>query len=282
MTSWVWLDGAPSPVPDAHVSAADRGLLFGDGIFETCKVVDGTPFALTRHLARLRASAERVGIAVPWSDSDLRATCAKVVGAALVGSADADIGRLRITVTAGSAAHGVPRGELPPTLVVTTGPTTRWAPTARVVTADWALNERSPVAGAKTTSRLEYVLELDDARRRGADEAVLANTVGALAEGTATNVFLVLDGALVTPSLATGCLPGITRALVLELVDVEERDDLTLDHLRSADEAFLTSSTRDVHPVAEVDGRALGAAPGPRTAAAGEAFAALQARTLDP
>ena len=127
------------------------------------------------------------------------------------------------------------------------------------------------------------------ARRRQAraeklarDEAVLADTSGALAEGTGSNVFVVVDGVLVTPSLATGCLPGITRGLVYELVPVVERDDLTLDDLRQAGEAFLTSSTRDVQPIASVDGVGLRSAPGPVTAEVRASFAALQSSTSDP
>ena len=113
------------------------------------------------------------------------------------------------------------------------------------------------MAGAKTISYAENVVALAHAHERGADEAILANTVGALCEGTGTNVFVVQGGRVRTPSLSTGCLAGITRELVLELIDVEETDALTSADLRGADEAFLTSSTRDVHPIASVDGAAL-------------------------
>jgi branched-chain amino acid aminotransferase len=156
------------------------------------------------------------------------------------------------------------------------------APTTDVATVPWTRNERSAVAGAKTTSYAENVVALDAAHRAGASEAILTNSQGALCEGTGSNLFLVVDGELCTPSLATGCLAGITRELVCEVVDVHERGDLTLDHLRSAAEGFLTSSTRDVHPIARVDGSPLAAAPGPLTQTAAEAFAALEARTLDP
>jgi branched-chain amino acid aminotransferase len=152
-----------------------------------------------------------------------------------------------------------------------------------VVTVPWVRNERSPVAGAKTTSYAENVVALAEAHRQGAAEAILANTVGALCEGTGSNVFVASGGRLRTPSLATGCLAGVTRELLLEVIDVEEVETLTLDDLRGADEAFLTSSTRDVQPIAEVDGRLLPAPlPGPLTRAAADAFAAVQAADLDP
>ncbi|MBA3281888.1 MAG: aminotransferase class IV, partial [Acidimicrobiia bacterium] len=192
------------------------------------------------------------------------------------------LGRLRITVTGGPGPLGPSgRGSLP-TLVVAAGPAPTRAPTAEVVTVEWRVNEHSPLAGAKTTSYLEHVLVLAEAHRRGADEAVSANTAGALAEGTGSNVFLVVDGELCTPSLTTGCLRGVTRDLVLDQVPVLERDDLTLHDLRRAPEAFLTSSLRDVHPIARVDGQTLAAAPGGLTQHAAQALAALQAATLDP
>ena len=284
MGTWVWTDGAVGPAADARVAALDHGVTVGDGVFETVKVIDGTPFALTRHLARLRGSAELVGLTLPGADTSLRAACTAAIEAAIVDpdNATAGVARLRITVTAGPGPLGSDRGARAPTLIVAAGPGTTWPATAQVATVPWVRNERSAVAGAKTTSYAENVVALAAAHQRGAGEAILANTMGVLAEGTGSNVFLAVDGRLCTPSLATGCLAGITRALVMELVPVAERDDLTLDDLRTADEAFLTSSTRDVHPIARVDGVLLPAAPGPLSSAAQRAFAALQARDLDP
>lgn len=285
MSTWVWVDGNLTPSGDAHVAALDHGVTVGDGVFETCKVVGGTPFALTRHLDRLRRSADIIGLRLPWSDEALAAACAEAIGAAEIDAANAEAGveRLRITITGGPGPLGSDRSDVPPTLVVAAGPGSPWPATTSVATVPWVRNERSAVAGAKTTSYAENVVALAEAHRHGASEALLANTRGFLAEGTGSNVFLELDGLLCTPSLATGCLAGITRALVCELVDVVERDDLTFDDLRNASEAFLTSSTRDVHPIAAVDGVPLAeAAPGPLTTAAADAFAALQSRTLDP
>jgi branched-chain amino acid aminotransferase len=284
MSTWVWTDGGCVPADQARVAALDHGMTVGDGVFETAKVVDGTPFALTRHLARLHRSAEVIGLRLPWGDDRLRAVCQEAIAAATADPANAGVGvgRVRITVTGGPGPLGSDRSDVPPTLVVAAGPSAPWPPTTSVVTVPWVRNERSAVAGAKTTSYAENVVALAEAHRQGASEAVMANTVGALCEGTGSNVFVVVDGVLCTPSLATGCLGGITRALVCEVVDVAERDDLTLDGLRRAPEAFLTSSTRDVHPIAAVDGVALAHAPGPRTAAAARALAELEARTLDP
>lgn len=296
MSTWVWVDGTVTGEPEARVSATDRGLLLGDGVFETCKIVDGTPFALRRHLARLRRSAALVDIGLPWDDSYIRSACEETVTAALVHSPGATseeqvgggqtgldpVGRLRITVTGGPGPLGPTRRGARPTLVVAAGPVPTRGPTTDIVTVEWRVNEHSPLAGAKTTSYLHHVLVLAEAHRRGADEAVSANTAGALAEGTGSNVFLVVDGALCTPSLSTGCLRGVTRDLVLERVPVVERDDLTLDDLRRAPEAFLTSSLRNAHPIARVDGRVLAAAPGALTREAASALAAVEAATMDP
>jgi branched-chain amino acid aminotransferase len=284
MSTWVWTDGALTPAAEARVAALDHGVTVGDGVFETTKVVDGTPFAMTRHLARLQRSAAIIGLRLPWDDDRLRAICAEAIEVASAdpANAGAGVGRLRITVTGGPGPLGSDRSDVPPTLIVAAGPGAPWPDTTAVVTVPWARNERSAVAGAKTTSYAENVVALAAAHRAGASEAILANTAGALCEGTGSNLFVAVDGVLCTPSLATGCLAGVTRALVCEAVEVVERDDLTLDHLRHAPEAFLTSSTRDVHPIAEVDGHPLPHAPGPLTAAAAAAFAALEARTLDP
>lgn len=282
--SWVWLDGSvispDADLPDATVSVHDVALLRGVGIFETFKVVSGVPFAMTRHLGRLRRSARIAGIPLRWSDADLRSACGELLAIVAPPADPTDLLRLRITVTGGSTAtHG---GSLEPSLLVTAEYGPGWPATATVVTDPHPVNERSALVGAKVTSYMQQVVLLERAHGRGADEALRLNTVGALCEGTGSNVFLAVDGILCTPSLATGCLPGVTRALVCELVPVTERDDLTLDHLCRAPEAFLTSSTRDVHPIRSVDGRRLGQTPGPLTTAAAKAYRTLVAEDLDP
>ena len=120
----------------------------------------------------------------------------------------------------------------------------------------WTRNERSAVAGLKTTSYAENVVAVEYAHQRGASEGLFANTRGELCEGTGSNVFLVVGGRILTPPLASGCLAGVTRALVIEWCGAEEAT-LSMSDLAAADEVFLTSSTRDVHPVSALDGRAL-------------------------
>ncbi len=275
----VWLDGELLPLGDAGVSVLDRGLLLGEGCFETLKAVDGVPFALRRHLERLRAGARVLGIELPWTDDELRSAVHDVLHSDPVGATP--LTRLRITLTGGPAplGPGTP-AEPSPSVLVTCGPLVAASPAAVACTSPWPVNERSPLVGVKHSSRAELVLALAHAQARGADEALLANTAGHLVEGTGSNVFVVVDGRLLTPSLSSGCLPGVTRSLILEVTDAEEVD-LPIEVLATADEVVLTSSTRDVQPVAMVDGRRL-PSPGPVTEKAMAALADLAATTSDP
>jgi branched-chain amino acid aminotransferase len=214
---------------------------------------------------------------VPLSDDQLRAAVRDV----LVANGPT-AGRLRITLTGGAGPLGSDRlagGAV--SLIIAAGPATPWPPTADVVVVPWRRNEHSAVAGLKTTSYAENVVALGFAHDRGASEAIFANTAGDLCEGTGTNVFVAVDGVLHTPPLRSGCLAGITRALVLEAVGAVETD-LPLSALAAADEAFLTSSTRDVQPIARVDGVPLASCPGPLSLAARAAFAELEAADIDP
>ena len=272
----VWINGRLCDEVDARVSPFDHGLLTGDGVFETLKVYDGRPFAVRRHLERLASSAKGLGLPMPDGDV-LRAALGEVVSANRL---DGE-GRLRITVTGGPSPLGSERGNDNPLVIVAGAPIRPWPSSTDVVVVPWPRNERGALAGLKTTSYGENVVALAYARERGASEAVFANLVGNLCEGTGTNVFVGVDGRLVTPPLSSGCLPGVTRALVIELTGATE-DDLPIDALADADEAFLTSTTREVQPISAVDGRVLSAVPRPLTAAAADAFAALVSRNLDP
>ncbi len=271
-----WVDGRL--VGDTpSVLATDHGLTVGDGVFETCKVVDGQPFALTRHLTRLARSAAGLGLAVP----DVALVRSGI--AAVLAEAHLPFGRLRVTMTGGPGPLGSDRGDVEPTYIVLASPVPRPTPSVAVAVVPWVRNERSAVAGLKTTSYAENVVALAFARERGAGEALFANTRDQLCEGTGSNVLLAVDGQLVTPPLSSGALAGITRELLLEWA---HRDGLVihqrpvgLDELARASEVALTSSTRDVQPVHAVDGRVV-PAPGPLVAAAAAVF--TRAADADP
>lgn len=271
----IWLDGGLQDTEAARVSVFDHGLTVGDGIFETVKAVDGRPFALTRHLERLTRSARGLGLPDPDLD-EVRRACAAVVEANPMA-----LGRLRITYTGGHGPLGSDRGEHGTTLVVALGETARRPDSTAVITVPWTRNERGALTGLKTTSYAENVVALARARERGATEALFGNTVGQLCEGTGSNVFVVLDGEIHTPPVASGCLAGITRALAVEWTGARETD-LPLDVLDRADEVFLTSTLRDVQAVRRVDDRELPGAPGPVTAKAMRVFEERSGDDLHP
>jgi branched-chain amino acid aminotransferase len=273
----VWMGGQMLAAGDAVVSVFDHGLTVGDGVFETLKVTGGRPFAVRRHLERLGRSAHGLGLNLPLSDAALRRVVDEVVEAAGAGPS-----RLRITLTAGVAPFGSGRGDGQPTLIVAAAPLAPWPAETEAVTVPWPRNEHSPIAGVKTTSYAENVVMLAEAHKVGASEAIVPNTRGNLCEGTGTNVFVVLGDRLVTPPLLAGCLAGVTRGLVLELLADAEEDDVPMAALAEADEVLLTSTTRDVQPLRSLDGRPLPGSDGPVARRAADALARLRARDVDP
>jgi branched-chain amino acid aminotransferase len=276
----IWLNGALTPLEDAAISPLDHGLVVGDGVFETVRVYRGEPFAWTRHAQRLHASAEGIGLTAPPID-ELRAAADAVLAAN-----DLTEARLRITVTGGPAPPGSRRATVPPTVVVVAFALEPTSDTAAVMVVPWTRNEGGALAGLKTISYAENVRALAHVEARGAHEAIFANTQGNLCEATGSNVFLVLDGQCCTPPLSAGCLNGVTRQILLEIapdtgVPIEERD-VPVDALRRADEAFVTSTVRELQPIVSVDGVALASCPGPSTERLSAAFTDLTNRAVDP
>jgi len=276
----VWINGGLTPLEDAAISPLDHGLVVGDGVFETIRVYRGQPFAWTRHAKRLHVSADGIGLTAPAAD-ELRAAADAVLAAN-----DLVDARLRITVTGGPAPPGSRRAPVPPTVVVVAFALEPTSETASVMVVPWTRNEGGALTGLKTISYAENVRALAYVEARGANEAIFPNTQGNLCEATGSNVFLVLDGACVTPPLAAGCLNGVTRQLLLEIapatgVAIEERD-VPVEALRRADEAFVTSTVRELQPIASVDGTALPVAPGPITKQLAAAFTDLTNRDVDP
>lgn len=257
MDTWVGTRNGGSCVPadEARISVLDHGFTVADGVFETLKIVDGKVFALQLHLERLAASA--AGLLLPEPDPEvIRAAVAQMLrsNADEIGS----FGRLRITYTGGAGPLGSDRGDVEPTLVIATSQTKTWPAATSIALVPWTRNERSAIAGLKSTSYAENVVALALAHRWGASEAVLTNTRDELCEGTGSNLFAVVQGRLVTPPLSSGCLAGITRELVLRWAreDGLEVSETAMDVavLADADELFLTSSTRDVHPIEKIVG----------------------------
>ncbi|MEU5884407.1 aminotransferase class IV [Spirillospora sp. NPDC047279] len=272
----IWLNGELLDPEQAKVSVFDHGMMVGDGVFETVKATNGEPFALTRHLRRLATSAAGLGLPAPDQDALAQGTLE-----VLAASPRWPLARLRITYTSGPGPLGSDRGDEGTTVSIIAAEQKPFPATANVTVVPWPRNERGALNGLKTTSYADNALALAYAKERGGGEAIFGNLVGNLAEGTGSNVFVVKDGRLTTPPLTAGCLAGVTRALVLEWYGGEE-EDLPLERLYQADEAFLVSTTRDVQPIRAVDGTELPAAPGPITAKVMEVFAARGAELMDP
>ena len=261
--AWVHLDGRLVEARAARIDTADRGLLLGDGLFETLLALDGRIVDLEAHLQRLRDSA--VMLEIPMPTVDLPAAMAETLEANALDSGRA---ALRVTVTRGPGPRGLaPPGdaETRPTLLVAAAPSP--PPSSEplhAIIATTRRNERSPLSRLKSLGYLDNVLARREAAERGAAEAILLNTAGRLACATAANVFLVRESRLMTPSIGDGALPGIARAAILELarelgVAAGERS-LGPSDLAEADEAFITNSLIGVRPLAAVEGRNLAVA----------------------
>lgn len=243
-----FVNGHLVPADRASISVLDHGFTVADGVFETLLITNGEVFALDRHLVRLAHSARGLGIICPAA-----AMVNEAVNRTLAANDRIEHGRLRITLTSGNGPLGSDRGGADPTLVVTVAQTPLWPSTTSAVLVPWIKNERSPLVGLKTTSYAENVVALELAHKLGYSEALMCDSQGRVSEGTGSNVFFVREGVLVTPDEHTGLLKGITRDLVLECADIlgiqTSYADISVSDLSSVSEAFLTSSTRNVHPI---------------------------------
>ena len=248
----LWLNGRLLASETACLNPQDRGFLLGDGVFETLR---GTEH-LDRHLARLRNGAAVLGIDVGWTDDEIaRGAAAVLAGRAAV---------LRITLSRGPGGRGIlPAAGAAATLLITSTNLPEILPPARVVIARGTRrNEHSPLSRIKSLNYLDSILARQEAALAGADDAILLNTAGRVAEAAASNLFVSLGGKWVTPPVADGALPGIARALLLEAGFAAERR-IEEAWLRDATAAFLTSSLGS-RPIASIDGRAMEESkPGP-------------------
>ena len=258
-----YVDGTWTPAEEARIPVLDHGLLYGDGVFEGVRVYRGQPFLLDEHLARLGASARAIMLDLPASLAEIGAVCHEAVARAGIGD-----GYLRLVVTRGAGALGVsPHTCAQPSLIVIAAPLSLYPPEryrdgVKLVTSSLRRSASDALPPqVKSLNYLTSVLASIEARRQGADEAVLLNAQGLIAECTADNLFLVSRGRVLTPSVASGALAGITRSLVMHLLDeggIEAVEaPLTPADAWTADELFLTGTGAEIVPVCEIDGRAL-------------------------
>ncbi len=261
MADLVHLNGSLLPSAEARIAALDYGFLYGYGLFETMRAYAGRVFRLDRHLDRLARSAETLEITV--DTAALRNAITVTIAANHLGDA-----RVRLTVSAGEGASVPdPASCARPTVLVVAGEYRPLSEDAyrrgyRAVTASLRRNHRSPLAMIKSLNFAENLLARREASRAGVDEAVLLNDRDRVAEASMSNLFVVSGDVLRTPPPDSGLLAGVTREAVLELAQrlgiVAVEDDITLDELRQAGEAFLTNSVIEVMPLTGLDGQIIG------------------------
>ena len=276
MSATVNVNGRITGDREAVVSVFDHGLLYGEGIYETVRTYHGRPFLYERHMRRLRNSAGMIDLALPFSDAQLASQIRDTMAAADLDGSEAYI-RVLVTRGVGDLTYDPKATPVPSVIIIVK---TQVDPTPEdyergvgVVIVDVIRNHPETVNPMiKSNNLLNSALAMQQAIRRGAFEGIMRNYQGDLSECTTANLFIVKDGVALTPPLASGLLPGITREFFFEIgkelgVNVREvvlRDD----DLFSADEAFLTSTTREAVPIVTVDERAIGSGhPGPITQA---------------
>jgi len=261
MEEIVYLNGKLVPRSQAKISALDYGFLFGYGLYETIRAYNGKPFRLDNHIARLRYSAEKLGILV--KPGEIRQAVKDTVAAN--GFSDTRI-RITMSIGEGTITPNLASCEEPTTAVLVT----EYHPPApekyehgfKVIVSSIRRNSRSPVTFMKSANTMEAMLARQEARAKGADEALFLNEKGFLTEASGSNIFLVKNGILITPRFETGILPGVTRVVIFEIasklgIKVKEKK-VSLDELFDADEAFITNSLVEIVPVMMVDGKPIG------------------------
>jgi branched-chain amino acid aminotransferase len=244
---------------DCVLSPGQVGLLSGWGVFTTIKVLDGVPFALERHWARMRRDAVLLRVPFPAEVDGVRLSLARLLEA---NSAQNATLRLIVVRNEGGVWQGPGNGRSHDVIALTAD-LKEWGRGVKLRYVSQARHAASPFAGAKMLSWATNLVWLEEAQCDGFDEVILLNERGEVSECTSANIFAAVGADVFTPPLSAGCLPGITRELLLsDEVRVTGyrviEKDLTPDALESADEVFITSTTRDLLPVAEIDGRPTG------------------------
>jgi branched-chain amino acid aminotransferase len=256
---WIWCDGEFLEAGCFTLSPRDRGLMIGLGVFETMLALDGKPAFFQKHISRLERGCL---VVAPGFRESIRES-----GAAIRQAADELLqrnghgggrARVRLSLTAGEGAPDRTDAISPGRMWIMTAKAPEPPDSLTVAVCPWTRNPGSALAGIKSASWAENAVALDWARGRGADEPLFLTPDGRVCEAATSNIFLVRDGGIATPSLQAGCLPGIGRSVILDLCAEQgitcEECDITMADLHAADGIFLTSALRGVVPVRSLDG----------------------------
>jgi aminodeoxychorismate lyase len=250
-----FLNGRFIPEAQAVVPISDRGFLYGDGLFETLRVSRGNPLWWNRHAVRLQRGADLLRIALPWPHDALHRFALELIQK----NAMPDC-LLRITVSRGSGARGYStQGANTPTVAMSLHPLVETPASVRLVTATTRVTAHDPLATVKSANKLVQILARAEAEERGADEALLLNLDGDVAEAASGNVFWIEGGSIGTPPSSAGALPGITREVLLELCREHQlpaaEQTISRAQLLGMEAVFLTNSATGIVPVSELDGQ---------------------------
>ncbi len=273
MRGAVYVNGRIAKADEAVVPVYDHGFLYGEGIYETLRTYNRVPFMYERHMRRLRVSAEHIRLGVPFDDQSLLERIEETVAAA--GDMQEAYIRVLLTRGVGELTYDV-RATPTPSLIIIVKPAD--APSPRVDEEGIKISLVSILRNhpgsvnpiIKSNNLLNNALAMQEAHRNGGEEGLMCNYRGEISECSQSNFFLVRNGAALTPASAAGLLEGVTRAFLFEVgqeIGIEVRDEtLYPKDLETADEAFITSTTRELSPVVRVDSRVIGSGkPGPIT-----------------
>ena len=269
----VYVNGVIKPAHEATVPVYDHGLLYGEGVYETLRTYGGVPFLYDRHMRRLRASAKHLHLNVPFDDGQLAAWIDETVAAA----GEMNEAYIRVLLTRGVGELNYdPKSTPTPSLIIIVKPFEE--PPARVFSDGITISVVSILRNhpgsvnplIKSNNLLNNALAMQEAYRRGAEEGLMCNYRGELSECSQSNFFMVRNGVALTPKSESGLLEGLTRGFLFEVgqdVGVEVRDEVLFPaDLATADEAFITSTTRELSPVTRIDDAVVGTGrPGPVT-----------------
>jgi branched-chain amino acid aminotransferase len=262
MDTLIFHNGRIIPLSKARLSPGQMGLLMGWGVFTTLRVYEGKPFAFDRHWARMSHDAERLGMSLGQEQEAVRQSVSKL--AAANGRPE---GMARVSFVKNRGGLWAEVGDSPETdLIIFTRQLVEWPAVHRLKLQQHALYSATHLAGAKMLSWVQNAGLLEKAHAEGFDDVLLLNESGHLAECTSANIFLVRENRVLTPPLASGCLPGVTRDVLREVVpqagfELSEQI-LTPDDLASASEVFISSTTREVAAVGSIDAQWRFEAPG--------------------
>ena len=263
MSNFIFLNGKIISDADANISSADRGFLYGDGIYETLRSYNGKPFKLADHLERMRDSARQLKISFDYTNADI----GERINELLENNHTQDA-YIRITLSRGSGGGRLQMDDnIEPTILIQVKPFSPYDSKLydegmSLVVSDYKRSTTCPISRYKSTNLLQSILRKEESNKKSAHETIILNTDGFVAECVVSNIFMVSAGSVVTPSLDTNILPGITRRIVLDICKnsgiLSSEEHFKIDVLIKADEVFITNSLMEIMPVSRIDDTKIG------------------------